>query len=334
MTSATGRNGIGRQLTVVLALWVIYAAGLTPVEARPAEPSPLRLSEAPCEPTRGMRREFESEHRPVPVRRYRLVSEQPFGDLKALVRRPDGKLDPVRIEPEQDAFRLSFKTPLGDGPFHGVHNLYAIDRQVADDRLIVRVAKWHTIHHSCAWGHDYKYDPDKIQAHSLDSIPLEISCQGLWDRNLHAGVRSGDWLRFQVLSYGVPVPGAAIRLTSGRGWTRQDRTAADGSTAFQLIRDYYPQTWNEFNSRHRERFTVTARFEVHQQGRFKGKDYNSVVYTASLPWTYYPSRKDYMSQAIGLFIGLFVLTAAAFGVFAHRQRRSRPYQEVIFSEKN
>lgn len=334
MNPVTGKTETCRHVTVALALWVIFAAVFIPVEARSAEPSPLRLSEAPSESARSRRREFESEHRPVPVRRYRLISEQPFGDLEALVRRPDGNLEEVRIEPEQDAFRVSFKTPFGDGPFHGVHNLYVIDRQVADTSLIVRIAKWHTIHHSCAWGHEYKYDQDKIRAHSLDSIPLEISCQGLWDRNLHAGVRSGDRLRFEVLSFGIPVPDAEIHLTSGRGWSRQERTAADGSASFQLIRDYYPPVWDAFNSRHRERFAATVRLQVRQQGRFAGKDYDSITYMASLPWTYYPSRKDYMSHAFGLSIGLFVLTAAAFAVFAYRQWHSRPYQEVIFSEKN
>ena len=100
-----------------------------------------------------------------------------------------------------------------------------------------------------------------------------------------------------------------------------------------MIRDYYPRRWGEFHSRHRERFTAIAEYEVLQAGLFAGKAYERIRYISSMPWTYAPSRSDYTSYLFGLSIGVLALTAGAAGVYIHRERRKKPYKEIVFSEK-
>lgn len=312
---------------ILILLIIIF-----PSIGQPYAPGPLLLSEAPV-PGSARSRGFESEHRPRPMRRYRLEAAGLSGELKAFVLHPAGDLSQARVERTDGSVTLSFKTPFGDGPMHGVHNLYVVDRQVLDNTLVVRVAKWHTIHHSCGWGHGYKYDRDRIQPKTLTSLPLEIACNGLWDKNFHSTVKSGDRLRFEVRLFGSLIADSEIRLTSGRGWTKQTSTGSEGAAVIQLIRDYYPRRWGEFHSRHRERFTVTAEYEVQQAGHFAGRAYDRVHYISSMPWTYAPSRNDYTSYLVGLGIGMLALTAGAAGVYMHRERRKRPYREIFFSEK-
>lgn len=315
-------------MQIILILLIIFF----PYIGHCYDPGPLLLSEAPP-PGSARSRGFESEHRPQPVRRYRLVASGLSSDLKAFVLHPTGSFSEARVEHGNGGITVSFKTPFGDGPMHGVHNLYVVDRQVIENRLVVRVAKWHTIHHSCGWGHAYKYDRDRVQASTLSTIPLEISCKGLWDKNFHSNVRSGDRLRFDVRNFGVLIAGSEVSLTSGGGWTKQSLTGSDGIAVIQLIRDYYPKRWGEFHSRHRERFIAIAEYEVQQKGFFAGQAYDRIHYISSIPWTYAPSRSDYTSYLAGLSIGCMALFAGVAGVYVHRERRKKPYREIVFSEK-
>ncbi|RJQ63557.1 MAG: hypothetical protein C4530_03325 [Desulfobacteraceae bacterium] len=327
---AGGKAGLILVLSILLPIFV-------PSEGRPDAHEPLLLSEVQLR-GKGRPPEFESEHRPLPLRRYRLGSsgrsQNVSRNVEAFVLHPAGNISRPRIESGRRDITISFETPSGDGPMHGVHNLYVVDRQVIGSCLVIRIAKWHTVHHSCAWGHAYKYDKNRTRAKTLDAIPLEISCENLWDGNFHSDVKSGDLLRFDVRFYGAPAAGAAIRLTSGQGWTKQEATESDGTAAFQLIRDYYPKRWDRFHSRHRERFTAVAEYEVSQKGSFSGEAYDRIRYISSIPWTYTPSRSDYTSDLFGLSIGFFAMTAAGAGVYLHRERRRKPYREIVFREKD
>ena len=98
----------------------------------------------------------ESEHRPVPKRTYHFNDHRRRADVKAFVRRPDGTI----IEPEVHLGYnpgLSFPTPMGDGPVHGANSVYVVEQGIAENTLLVRTAKWITMHHSCGWGHDGKF---------------------------------------------------------------------------------------------------------------------------------------------------------------------------------
>ena len=274
---------------------------------------------------------MESEHRPVPKRTYHLTEYRRLADVTAYVRRPDGSV----IEPE---LRLgvnptvSFPTPFGDGPVHGANNVYVVEQGVVNNVLVIRTAKWITMHHSCGWGHDGKFDETLINPQSFDTIPFEIVVEDLWDPNFHARVTSGDQLRIRVLSFGKPVPGAKVTLTTDKGWSKTVVSDKDGVASVQLIRDYYPSSWTEFHRTHRGKFLVTARYDAEQQGTYKGKSYERISYVSTHPWKYSPSQRDYSSYSYGLLVGTLAMIVSGVGVYAYRERRKRPYKGIVFDE--
>ncbi len=273
----------------------------------------------------------ESEHRPVPQRIYHLNELRRQAGVQAFVRRPDGSV----IEPELRFGvnpSLSFQTPMGDGPVHGANSVYVVEQGVEDNTLIVRTAEWITMHHNCGWGHDGKFDETKTTPQSLDSIPFEIVINKLWDPNFHASVTSGDKVVITALSYGQPVPGASVTLSTEKGWNKQIVTDQDGKATLQLIRDYYPPSWPEFHRTFRGKFLVTARHDAEQNGSYKDKSYERISYIATLPWKYSPSRQDYSSNLYGLLIGALAMTVSGIGVYAYRERRKKPYRGISFDE--
>jgi len=303
-----------------------------PYIASAADIKPLQLSLPPLS-DRG-RRPVESEHRPVPMRIYRLNDANLSKDARAFVLHPDGSIEKVPIKKRGRSMSVSFRTPFGDGPMHGVHNLYVVDRRVIDGILNVRVAKWMTIHHNCSWGHDYKYDQERIRPRFLEAVPLEIVGEGLWDGNFHSYTRSGDRILFRVFSYGRPVARARVRLCTARGWCKEKITDSDGRVTFQLIRDYYPEGWSHFKSQHRDRFYITAEYEVKDKGMYSGEPYNGIKMVSTFSWWYSPSRKDYASYLAGFSVGMVALTLTGVFVFIYRERRKRPLKEVVFNEKD
>lgn len=294
----------------------------------------LYLSTAPPAQERSKGYKLESEHRAIPLRKYWLNLQDLPGEVTTLVLHPDGSTSKVPMEKGADGLCLSFALPMKDGPMHGIHNTYVVERLVKGDELLVRVAKWITIHHSCGWGHDYRYDPQRITPTSLRSIPLEIVCDGLWNGNFHSEVRSGDRIEARILRNGALVSGAKVRLTTARGWSKEVVSNERGIASFQLIRDYYPEKWSDFVSSHRERFTIEAELEAEEKGTFSDRSYERVRLLSTLAWGYAPSRDDYSSYKYGLSLGAFTLFATGIGVYTYRERRKRPYREVPFDEKD
>ncbi len=321
-------KGIARKFIFLVS---VVALAL-PCIASAADIKPLQLGLPPLS-DRG-RRPVESEHRPAPVRIYSLNDANLSKDAEAYLLHPDGSIERVAIKKKGGGITLSFRTPFGDGPMHGVHNLYVIDRKVIDGILVVRVAKWMTIHHHCSWGHKYKYDRERLRPRFLDTVPLEIVGYGLWDGNFHSYTRSGDRIPFRVLSYGRPAPEARVRLCTARGWCREKITDSDGRVTFQLIRDYYPDSWSHFRSQHRDRFYVTAEYEIKDKGTYSGETYNAIKMVSTLSWWYSPSRKDYTSYLAGFSVGMITLTLTGVSIFIYRERRKRPLKEVVFNEKD
>jgi len=265
------------------------------------------------------------------MRTYHFNEYRRLADVTAYVRRPDGSV----IEPELRLGvnpSLSFPTPFGDGPVHGANNVYVVEEGVDDSVFVVRAAKWITMHHSCGWGHDGKFDQTLIHPQTLAAIPFEIVVDDLWDPNFHARVTSGNQLRISVLSYGKPVAGARVTLTTDQGWSKMVKTDQDGMASVQLIRDYYPSSWTMFDRTHRGQFLVTARYDADQKGIYKGKPYVHMSYVATLPWKYSPSERDYSSYSYGLLIGTLAMTVSGIGIYAYRERRKRPYKGIVFDE--
>lgn len=345
-----GIQEFNRSICFLTLLVSFFSFALT-TESEAQEPTALRLTLSPLAPAgeecaehgqagpplRGKgegvsRPALESEHRPKPVRTYHFNEHRRLADVKAYIRRPDGTV----VEPEDLRLginpTITFKTPLGDGPNHGAHNVYIVEQGVEGDVLVVRVAKWITMHHSCGWGHDQKFNKLLTQPQPLDSIPLEILISDLWDDNFHSRVDTGEKLRITVLRSGKPVSGAQLKLKTEQDWYKETRTNKDGSASIQLIRDYYPKSWKDFHRTHRGEFLVTATYDVKEQGVYKGAPYERVHYIATHPWNYAPSSRDYASYSFGLLIAVTSMVITGGGIFLYRERRKKPYQGIVFDE--
>lgn len=321
--------------------------------AKGSDPKPLRLSfsgatskgpvceqHAPAPPVQAKKANSkggrpavvqESEHRPVAQRTYHFNHHRRWANITAYVRRPNGEV----IEPKLSlgyTSSVSFSTPFGSGPAHGANSVYVVEQGVSGEVLTIRTAKWITMHHSCGWGHDNKFDDKLINPQSLETIPFEIVIDKLWDPNFHLSVASGDILKITVLSYGKPVAGAMVTLSSEKGWNKQVLTDKNGQATIQMIRDYYPSLWTKFKRTHRGEFLVTAQYDADQKGSFDGDAYERVSYITTLPWKYSPSLNDYASYSYGLALALLAMTVSGFGVYIYRERRKKPYKGIIFDE--
>jgi len=272
---------------------------------------------------------FESEHRPLPVRTYKILPEELLPDARAMLLQADGTAKDLAVETcHTNVF--SVKLPMADGPLHGPNNIYVIDEQVKDGVLEVRTAKWLTIHHSCGWGHDYRNDPERLKARILESAPLDIVMDDLWDGNFHNALHSGDELVIHVYSYGKPVAGATLSITSEKGWTKRTRTDAEGIARVQLIRDYYPSAWELFKRTELGKLAMTAEFTQEGTTDYGDEVVEKTHYLTSFSWKYVPASDDYNSYSYGLLIGSLGFLGSGLGVYQYRLKRKKPKKKVVF----
>ncbi len=272
---------------------------------------------------------FESEHRPLPVRTYQILPKQLLPDAWAEMLQADGTAKDLAIETcHTNVFSL--KMEMDDGPLHGPNSIYVFDQQVKDSVLEIRTAKWLTIHHSCGWGHEYRNDPVRLAPRSLESAPLDIVVDNLWDGNFHNALHSGDELVIHVFSYGKPVAGATVSITSEKGWTMRKKTDADGAARVQLIRDYYPETWQLFNRTELGRLALTAEYIEEGKSSYGGEDFDRTRYLTSFSWKYVPAGDDYNSYSYGLLVGSLGFLGSGFGVYHYRLKRRKPRKTLIF----
>jgi len=274
----------------------------------------------------------ESEHRPQPVRTYWLDTCQISDGAEAFVTRPEGAVEKLRMEREGHEVKVSVRTPMGNGPDHGANTVYLIDRSVEDGVLVIKTAKRLIIHHSCGWGHDHKFNAARQVMQPFAVAPLEIVAEHLWDYNFHSNVMSGDVISFRVLSYGKPASGALVTVESDRGWRKTITTDMDGKGSLQLVRDYYPESWQLFDRTKQGVLRLTARFSADEAGQYEGKTYERALMSSTFAWRYYPARQEYASVAYGLLIAFLSMALSGIGVFYYRERRKRPYREIEFDE--
>lgn len=278
-------------------------------------------------------KKYEPAMRPSPKKSYILSDKEISAQAEAFLLRPDGSPGKVHLVREKGQVKADFENPMGDGPAHGANNLYVVEKKVVDGTLVIRTAKWVYLHHSCGWGHDYRYDNQRNTPKSLVQIPLDITFDKLWSGNLHADVLSGDTLNMVALYYGKPAAGTKISVTTEQQWTKRLKTDEKGKAAFRLIEDYFSDDWGKFKRRHTGAFTVVARYSVDESGQFDGKDYNRVSMVTTFHWKYNPAKEGYMSYAVGLYAGIFTIGIGGLGIFYHRQRRKNPLKESYFNEK-
>lgn len=275
-----------------------------------------------------------SEHRAAPVKKFYLNLHDLSDNAKAYVMRPDGKMAEGKLSHDEGAWTVTFDTKPMDGSMDGIFNVYVVDKEVIDGTLLIKVAKMNVINHSCGWGHKYKFDKERLKPKQLDAIPLEIVGSELWNKNFHTSTMSGDNFVFSVLHNGKPVEGAAVRMRTQSGWVKMLRTGNDGKGSVQLIRDYYPENWTDFKARKKGNLLFTAEYEIEEKGTFEDSKYNKIRLITTLPWKYQPQRKEYTSYVYGISITTLFALVVGLGVYIHRQRRKKPYREVMFDEKD
>lgn len=281
----------------------------------------------------GAKHKHESEHRPKPERTYWIGANSVSPDVRGYFVRADGATQEVPVKNDRGAASVSVNIPMGDGPGHGANNVYVVDSEVIGSTLYVKTAKRTVIQHSCGWGHEHKYNDERMTPRTLESAPLEIVCDGMWNGNFHVETQSGSNIGCRILSYGKPAAGAKVEVATRNGWVKVLQADVAGAVNFQLIRDYYPDTWGEFNRRHVGGVLITAEYDIEQSGEYSGTSYNKVIMTSTLPWRYSPSRQDYTSYSHGLAIAALFLVAPAIIVYVHRERRKRPFKKYVFDEK-
>ena len=275
-----------------------------------------------------------TEHRATSERTWYLNLHDLHPGAETIVLRPDGKRVNGPLSHGKDGWSFIVDTKPLDGSLDGFFNLYVIDRDVSDGILTVRAPKANMVNHSCGWGHKFKFVEERIRPKHDGAVPLEIVADDLWDRNFHSKTMSGDRLAVAVLQYGKPAHGATVSFSTGSGWTRSVETDVNGKASIQLIGDYYPETWSLFDARKMSTLLVTARIDLPEEGVYQGKAYARTKLVATLPWRYAPQRNGYSSYVYGLLIcGLFAVASGA-GVYAYRERRSRPCREVKFNERS
>lgn len=231
-----------------------------------------------------------------------------------------------------EGLMLTVDTRPMDASSDGIFLVYVVDRHVENETLLVRVAKLNLLNHSCRWGHEYKFNSERLRAKFSDEVPLDITASPLWDGNFHSRTMSGDVIGVQALRYGKPLEGAKISLSTQGGWTKTFRTDDSGTASVQLIRDYYPAQWSEFSRDKKGTFRILAEAEFEEMGVLGDQPYTKVRVTTSLPWKYASSRREYQSYAYGLSLGATFMVVSGLGVFIYRERRKKSYREIQFDE--
>lgn len=276
---------------------------------------------------------FESEHRPLPVRTYFLQPPVAAAQVAGYLQKADGSVVSVDPTPEAGQLKLNFPAAMGEGPMHGANHLYAVESHLQGDTLVIRTAKWCTLHHNCGWGHDHKFDTERLVPHHCSAVPFEIVAHDLWDFNFHSRLMSGDQLKLDLLYRGKPAAGALVRVTSEAGWAREVTANAEGHATVQLIRDLYPSSWAFFDRNQLGELRVEARYAVDETGSLDGQPYRRVEVVSTFPWRYSQARRDYTSLAYGLLVATMTMAVAGLGVYIHRQFRCRPRREIVFDER-
>ncbi len=322
--SVTMRCAIRRGTAAIIATVTLFAG---PAAAETTDS--FSLATAPP----GDRQKVESAHRPARTRSYWISSGGLSAKAKAYYLPSIGDPQEIAVVNEKGAPSVTVEMPMGDGPSHGGNSIYLIDREVVDRTLVVKTAKRTFIQHSCGWGHDHKYEAKRLAHRFWDEAPLEIVCDELWNGNFHVETESGSALSCRTLSYGVPLSNVAVRVTTEQGWVKRLLSDEQGAFRFELIRDYYPQKWSDFNRARASGFLITAEHTLAKAGEWEGGRYDSTTMQASLPWQFTPSKQDYASYGYGLTFGAISLVVPAVGIYFYRERRKKPYREIVFDEK-
>jgi len=215
-----------------------------------------------------------------------------------------------------------------DLPQMGFFSAYVQRQSVRGGVRDVEVAKAELLKANCCSKRDFDlYKPAVDEA-----SPIELIREHKADEKAMTRIQSGDKAVYLLRSYGKPVEGARVTIQTQEGWRKRAFTDAQGRVEFTIARDYFPD-WNDFNRRKSGTFLVLAEFERPESGALDGASYASTRYRASMAGRYYPATYDYQSYGYGLGIVVAVFGFGGLAVWIHRQRRARPFREVVFDER-
>jgi hypothetical protein len=215
---------------------------------------------------------------------------------------------------------------------YGFYNAAVVVRTVQGGVLDVQIAQAELLKGAMSHGGRSEHDPALFKPTIDDAAPFELVREHAPDEMLWTNIRSGEKAVFVVRSFGAPVAGARVTLATQQGWRKTVTTGKDGRAEFMLIRDYFPD-WSDFNRRQAGVFLVWAEAEKPQPGALDGRRYATTRYQASLTARYYPAPFDYTSYGYGVGIVVFVMVCGGLATWIYRQRRTKPYKEVVFDEK-
>ncbi len=240
----------------------------------------------------------------------------------------DTNLKTFNIAPSKDKGCKTVKFKM---PYNGYYNLFYINKTINNDTLYISTAKYEYLrfNHSS----DAIYDEEKMSAHSIKEIPFDILRLREKNETFYHRLYSGNKLRIKTILHNKPIENASLTLTTKSGWSKTLKTNKEGIAVFTLLNDYFPK-WNQFEKRHKNKFTLTASYSSNQNGKYKNNTYSNIKYTTTYPSLYYPGTDGYKSYSYGLTIGIVTFILSGFIIYWYRKRRQKPFQEVSFDEKN
>jgi len=316
-------------MAVALAVMAVSAA-------EPTEPAggPVWLSdENLARPVVGQKPGGMSHGAPEGVRPIKLwplfederVSIRCIGEADGTIHAFDPAMAPIAAETATKRGCASIAFPAGRP---GVYTLFYTTKTLTGSVLTEHTAKFE----KAVGRHGDKpvEGPGTVETPetvAFDLIRIKEDEEGLFHR-----FYSGDRLDFRVLLDGQPLKGADVVLKTGSGWVKRIRTGSDGSAAFQLIKEYFPE-WGDFDKRHEDRFVVTAAYTRDATGEYGGAPYTQQRYSVTVTDNFYPEPAAYRSYAFALGIGTAALLLTGVFVYLYRRRRHQPFKEVTFDEK-
>jgi hypothetical protein len=263
-----------------------------------------------------------------PVFRDQSGKEHCFGTLDGQLYLLDANLKSSQLKPSkgQGCKSVSFKMPD-----NGYYDLYYIDKMVNNGTLYVNTAKYEYLRFNHS--NDAVYDKQKMAAHTIKEAPLDILRLRDEDETFYHRLYSGEKIRLKVVHNAKPVEGANITLSTKTGWSKTVKTDKEGKATFSLIKDYFPE-WEKFDRRHKNEFLLTASYVEERKGEHNGTAYEKVKYTATYPSVYYPGKSGYTSYAYGLLAAFAAIILSGLLIYGYRRKRTKPFKEVYFEEKD
>ncbi len=255
---------------------------------------------------------------------YYLPSKNTEVDIK--LKDPFGK--GAKIELIKDSLAY-IKFQLED---EGRYNAYVIIKEpVNQDTLLINIAKAELYSHSCRNGHSKKIINRPVKYYP-DITDFEIIRIRKSDESLHHYTSSGDNEIFQVLYKGEPLKNVSVKIYTQKAWNKTLKTDKNGQVNIDFIQDYFSKI-QELNRRKTYYYLVQADLMVEDSIQYQGKTYHNIHYITTVSDGYRPWRMMYKSKLWGLIIFFIVLVLSIIGIFIYKERRKRPYKEIVFNEE-